>query len=321
MLGLNARESKKPSIAIGLGQKSYSLSAIKNNDELLFNEYREFPDDIPELITKGLAEDIERLGILGKTSDVILYPGQYELILMDALDIPESDMAKALRWRLKGLVDYPLNDIVVDVFPIPAHGVAGQRKKVFVAVTPMSTLIARINMIKDAFIHVKQVGIAELAVRNLTTLVPSDEEAPIITISLVKEYCQLQILYKHDLYLVRELNFKEKDLLQTQEDTLHNFLLEIQRSMDYCISELKLPEVKKVMFTPNFYQAKTLLEFLEKELPHEVVLLNLSYYLKNDHALSFEQQKNTFLSIGGALKYTENNLDESYLNDTTNQFS
>ncbi|GGI85132.1 type IV pilus biogenesis protein PilM [Legionella impletisoli] len=320
MFGFKKGGSNKPSIAIYLGQKSYSISALRNNNEILFNEYREFQDDIQELITQGLAEDVERLGILGKHCQVILSPGQYQLILMDALDIPESDMAKALRWRLKGLVDYPLNDILVDIFPIPPHGVAGQRKKVFVAVAPMSTLLARLNIFRDAFLYVKQVGIAELAVRNLTTLIPDDEKAPAIVINLANERCQVQIIYKYDLYLVRELNFSEKDFIHTTDETSQNLLLEIQRSMDYCISELKLPEVKKVILTPNFYQAKSLLEFLEKELTQDVVLLNLSYYLTTEASFSFDEQKNTFVSIGGALNFAEENWDEG-LNEPANQFS
>lgn len=308
MFGFKSIVGGQKSIALSLGEKSYSISSIAGDKSLVFSEYREFPDNIPELIAQGLAEDAERLQILGKSVSLILKPDDYQLITMDAMDIPEADMAKALRWRLKGLVDYPLDDIAIDVFPIPPHGVAGQFKKVFLAVTPLSTLKTKISLFNSAYLTVNQVGISELAIRNLVALIPNETHAPSIVMSLYQTQCQILIMQNNQLYLVREIILKPDSL--TREPTEdHDILLEIQRSMDYCFSELKLPEVKQIIFMPSFYQAKPLLEFFKKELKQDIILLNLADYFTADESFDYEKQSECYTSIGGALTYNEDDYD------------
>jgi hypothetical protein len=124
MLGVKLKGQSKRSIACCLGEKSYSLAGIKNNSELLFWVRKDF-EDKGDLFAKSFAEDVERFDLLGASCRVVLAPGQYQLLLMDALEVPEEEMAKAIRWRLKGLVEYPINDIALDVFIVPPHGVVG----------------------------------------------------------------------------------------------------------------------------------------------------------------------------------------------------
>ena len=301
MFGLPLKSADKI-IACCLGENSYSIVALQDNKKLLFNIFREF-DEKPEQMVRSFIEDVDRLKLVGSGCRVVLAPGQYQLLLMDALDVPEDDMAKALRWRLKGLVEYPLNDIALDVFVVPAHGVVGQRKKVFVAVTLLSALKKKLDMLEAAFLEVESVGIGEIALRNLLALVPGLQGEPVIAISLEKGLCQLQILHNNALYLVRELALNQK-LIDENDPQAQNILLEIQRSIDYCLSELKLPEPKHIVFTPSFYQATSLLQLLRDELSKDIILLNLADYLEMEPPLTLKEQQDCFYGIGGALTYT-----------------
>ncbi len=308
MFGLTLKSRTGKVVACCLGDNNYSIVAVQDNKKLLFSIWREF-EDKPELMAKSFIDDIERLKLIGARCRVVLAPGQYQLLLMDALDVPEDDMAKALRWRLKGLVEYPLNDVAVDAFVVPPHGVVGQRKKVFVAVTLLSVLKKKLDMMESAYLEVDSVGIGELALRNLLELVPNQQAEPVIAISLEKGLCQLQILYRNQLYLVRELAIDQK-LIAENDPQSHDILLEIQRSVDYCLSELKLPEPKQIIFTPSFYHAENLMQFLRDELSKEVILLNLADYLEMDPPLTLKEQQDCFYSIGGALTFTEHEPEE-----------
>lgn len=318
MLWLKYHAKESQSIACCLGEKSYSIAAVKDNKKILFANHREFPNKLPGEMTQCLVEDVKRLQVVGEPCRIILAQELYQLLLMDALDLPEEELAKAFRWRLKGLVDYPLNDIAVDAFPIPLHGMVGQRKKVFVAVTPLSGLKAIVSMFETAYLEVSSIGIAELALRNLVALIATKPDTPVIVISLEEGGYQLQILYDNHLYLVRELTVSKAK--NEQDPGAQELLLEIQRSMDYCLSELKLPEPKQILFTPGFYESKPLLQFLQQELSKEIRLLNLNDYLEAEPSLGFKEQQACFYSLGGAmtLNQVEQQEPEPVINEARN---
>jgi MSHA biogenesis protein MshI len=288
----------KKKMACCLGDKGYSFALLEGN-KLLHTEKREFAEK-SEAIAQSLKNDVERFHLVGQACSLVLLPGQYQLVLMDTLEsVPKEEMAKALRWRLKGLVDYPQNDIAVDVFTVPPHGVAGQRKKVFVAVTSLTQLKTSVQALESAYLTMESVDIAELALRNALSYFPNKTSAPVIAIGLEEDACQLNVFYQNNLYLTRELNFTPETA--SSAEGLHNVLLEIQRSVDYCLSELKLPEPKQIILTPSFYQAENLLQFLQQELGKEVAILDLSAFttLEPDHKL--ENQQKYFLCASKAL--------------------
>lgn len=300
MFGLSFTPKSNRTFTCSLTDHGYSLTVIQN-DELLFCERHDFPNKPFDVIANSFASETERLGLIGEICQVILAPGQYELLLLDALEIPESEMAKAFRWKLKGLVDLPLNDIAVDTFTVPPHGGVGQRKKVFVAVTLLSALKNKLNMFESAYIYVNKVTIAELALRNLVACLPSKNNCPTIVISLEEGICQLHIFYLNQLYLVRQLALTQTIVDENGERT-QNILLEIQRSVDYCLSELKLPEPDQIVFTPSFYKATVLFEFLKQELPNkEILLMDLNSFLEPGANIALEDQQKYLYSIGGAL--------------------
>ncbi|KTC64613.1 Uncharacterised protein (plasmid) [Legionella adelaidensis] len=302
MFGVSIKESKTQRFSCCLGESSYSLAAVSNG-KLLFCERQDFLNKPFDAMASSFASDIERLGFIGEDCHVVLSPGQYELLQLDALAVPESEMAKAFRWKLKGLIELPLNDIAVDTFSIPPHGVVGQRKKVFVAVTLLSELKNKLNMFESAYLHVPSVTIAQMALRNLLPLMPLKQSSPVIVISLEENICNLYIFLQNQLYLERQLALT-KAIVNENGPKAQNILLEIQRSIDYCLSELKLPEPDQIIFTPGFFQASALLDFLKQELPKEIFLMDLRQYLQMDFPMGFEEQTSCLYSIGGALQFS-----------------
>lgn len=302
MFGLNGSSGKKQDVALCFGEKYYSIAGVGQDNSLLFAESRVFSEDLSQVISQGLTNDVERLNLIGASCQVVLTPDQYQLVLMDALNVPPEEMAKAIRWKLKGLIDYPLNDIAVDVYPIPPYGVAGRQKKVLVAVTPMSKLKNKLSLFESAYLRVAGVGISELALRNILALVSKDSPSPIIVISLENGMHKLQIFFENYLYLVRALNMPS-NVMEDGASGVDNVLLEIQRSMDYCLSELKLSEVKKIYFTPGYHQANTLLSYLNTELAQEVELLDLAKIIEVEPGMNWKKQHDCFYSIGGALNH------------------
>lgn len=297
----NLSKAKTPSKALCclISEYGYSLVGLESARSIGFCEDHYFTSPTPSLIEKSLSEDVEKYHLHGRSCQVILTPALYQLLLMDAPAVAEHEMAKALRWQLKGLIDYPLNDIAIDTFTVPPHGAGLARKKVFCSITLQSALINNMTLFENCLLNVTAIGIAELALSRLVSLEHLPSQAPSIVISFDDETCQLHVYYDGDLYLLRTLSMS-KTIVHPGSSANQNMLLEIQRSIDYCLMELKFPEPKRVFFTPSFYEASDLFIFLQAELGKEVKLLDVNSFFTSP-PIAPEVLAKTFYAIGGAL--------------------
>jgi len=286
--------------AFCISDYSYSVVTLAADNTILTKAYRTFTPETLPTMAKTLAEDAENLDLIGQKSLMVLCPNQYQLVMVDAVDVPEQNMAKALKWQLKGLIDYPLNDIALDAFLVPPHGVAKQQKKAFVAVTPLSKLRTKLALFEAAYIDISEVSIAELTLQAICTRMSNPKQAPLIVLSLNEETCQLQIFYQELLYLVRPL---QVPLAASENDpaAVKNILLEIQRSMDYCLTTLKIPEPQQILFTPGFHQYPHVVEFIRNEQLKPVTIIDLNSIITFSQPLDFNEQHALFYSIGAAM--------------------
>ena len=302
MFTLNRQNTNQ--IAFFLGDSSYSMASMNADNQLLRHVSHTFTKKTIATMGDVLASDVAELHLTGQSCRLILAPNLYQLVLMDALNVPEAEMAKALKWNLKGLIEYPLDDIAMDAFLVPPHGVSNQQKKAFVAVTPLSKLREKLALFDAAYLSIAEVSIAALALKNLCTLIPDFNEGVSLVMSLDQDHCQLHVFYQNALYLVRALPVSAT-LLRDNPAHQEATLLEIQRSTDYCLSALKLPEPRRICFTPEFHQATHLIEYLQKEQTKPVYLMDLNHLLPLKTPLGAAEQERLFYSIGGALHEVE----------------
>jgi MSHA biogenesis protein MshI len=295
------KKSSPLNIAVCLDDKSYSIAAIENKHQLVFSHRRVFRETHPQSIAKSLEEDVQHFNLLAQECQLILLPGQYQLILMDAMNVPESELAKALRWSLKGLSDYELDDVALDAFLVPS---LDDQKKAFVTLTPLSTLNEKRHLFESAFLDITKVTIAEMAIKNLMNLIlPHNEktkDTPVIVISLYNNFRKLHLMCNGVFFLVRELTPSQ----QTASDEpieMTNILFEMERSIDYCVNKLNLPEPQQLFFTPGFHRAVNFFPQIEEQLKLKVHLIDLNQHLEMSTPLSFEDQHDSFYSIAGAI--------------------
>lgn len=301
MVWLNKNVPPEKTIACCLDDDSYSIAVVANDKQLLFSQYRTFTENTREQITTALAKDIERLNLLAHPCQLIILPGQYQLILMDALNVPDSEMAKALQWSLKGLSDYALDDVSMDTFLMPSIN-GDDTKKVLVALTPTSLLNKRVSFFQEAYLEVTSAGISAVALKNfLSAMLPKnieEVESPIFIISIWKGIRKLHIVYNDTFYLIRELTSS----LHPHGDEpveMANILLEIEHSIEYCINKLNLPEPRQVWFTPGFHEAVSFFNEIEEQFDLITSIIDLNHYLEMTPALTLAEQHLVFYSIVG----------------------
>lgn len=58
----------------------------------------------------------------------LLSPGEYQVLLVEAPNVPQAELKTAIRWRIKDLLDYHVNDATVDVLSVPPNPGGGNER-------------------------------------------------------------------------------------------------------------------------------------------------------------------------------------------------
>lgn len=209
----------------------------------------------------GVSEEAESLQRvrrelhLDRFSCVTLLPSrQYQLQLIDAPKVPETEMKSAVRWRLKDFLEYPAETATVDVVAIPADQAAAARGRSVYAVSARNEDIrARMKMFTEAKIPLRVIDVAEMAQRNLATLFETDERA-IAMLSFSEEGGLLTFTARGELYLSRRIEISLDQLIgvraEMREQLFERIALELQRSLDHFDRQFSAVPLSRLLLAP-----------------------------------------------------------------------
>src|SRR5512134_2006502 len=101
----------------------------------------------------------------------LLGPGQYQMQLVEAPAVPSAEMRQAVRWKLKDLLDYPVDAATIDVVPVPSDAAGIGRAQYLYAVSARNEQIgARMRLFHDARFPLEAIDVPEMAQRNIAHL-------------------------------------------------------------------------------------------------------------------------------------------------------
>jgi MSHA biogenesis protein MshI len=162
--------------------------------------------------------------------------GEYQFLQVDPPDVPPEELKEAVRWRIKGMVDFPVDKAVLDVLEVPTGGAESARNRhVFVACAPNELLGARIQTLQKARIDLEAIDVPETVQRNIAALYePAGRGVAMLGFSaeggLLTFTCggELQAFRRLDVTLDQLLHadFDERQAL------FDRIVLELQRSLD-----------------------------------------------------------------------------------------
>ncbi len=255
---------------------------------------------------------------------------QSNLLLVEAPEVDATELKAAVRWRIKDLIDFHIDDAVIDVFDIEGQRERGRAKMMYVVVARISAVKEHIDLLEHSHINLNAIDIAELAQRNVAALLPEDETG-IALLRFSRHDGLLTISRQGNLFLARALDFGVDQLtaelapagipaedgpdlvLPSDDDDLpprlrrlfDNIVLEVQRSLDYYESHFGLPPVGGVVIAPMEQAVPGLLGYLSANLGLPVRQLDLNTVLESETVLGDETQARCFSAIGAALRVEE----------------
>jgi MSHA biogenesis protein MshI len=202
------------------------------------------------------AERVARELKLGRYQcSTMLRAGEYDVLLVDAPNVPLAEMKSALRWKVKGMVDYPLEQTTIDFLAIPAHGThEGRPQQVYAVIARNEVLQARVRKYDEAGIALTAIDIPDTAQRNIASLYQTDERG-IALVYFGRNLGLLTISHGGELYLTRRLELGVEELAEdvaAAEGGAHDrVVLEIQRTLDHFERQFRNLAVGRLLLAPT----------------------------------------------------------------------
>ena len=165
----------------------------------------------------------------------LLNAGEYQLIQVDAPDVPESEQKEALRWRLKDLVDYPIDSVVYDAIPLPESVVPGRTPPLFAAVAQISAIKSLASDFHSARLQLTTIDLPEFAIRNVAALF-EEANRGLAFLIFGEQSALLVFTYGGELFSLRRLDIGAAQLqgasVERREQLAERIVLELQRTLD-----------------------------------------------------------------------------------------
>lgn len=170
----------------------------------------------------------------GDQAALLLDPGAYQMLQIQAPAVEAAEQRAAARWQIKELIDYPVEQAAIDCFPTPGSDAEGAAARLNVVVTRQSLVLESVGAWRSAGLRLKVIDIPEMALRNLALLAAGDSACAFLHIGLDSAW--LLLLWREELCVSRQLPVAARQLQGMDAEHLaaqiERLALEIQRSVD-----------------------------------------------------------------------------------------
>ena len=259
----------------------------------------EFVAASPGSQVEVLRQRVEALGLQGQPVNLLLSAADYQLLLVERPDVPPAELRAAVRWRIRELVNAPLDSLVVDAFALPDDAYRGRTPMAYCAVLARARMQALAEWVEGAGLRLRSIDIAEMALRNLGLLI-AGESQNLAVLKLKAREGLICVQNGRDLYMARRI---EHGLDNRGADSAQ-LALEIQRSLDYFESQLGKGAVARLLVLPVPAVGEQLLAELGQQLSVRLARLALDELFAGSPLLELpaDQQALFLPALGAALR-------------------
>jgi len=197
----------------------------------------------------------EAAGLTAPACSLVLAVGSYQILLVEAPPVPEAELAAALRWKVKDLLQLPLESALIDGFLLPDDAYRGREKMAYTVAAEKAPLQLLSDRLGKVGVSVDHVLIPEiLAAQLINPALHAEQTDIVLVIGRSKSF--LNIFSGGSIYLTRSITVNEETLVTNNDTELsvggfEDFLLELQRSRDYFESQIGKGVVGRVLIMPT----------------------------------------------------------------------
>jgi len=269
-------------------------------------DFRPWGDQGQEKVLERAAADYD---LARSRCTTVLDSNEYSLLLTEAPDVPPDELRAAIRWRIKDLIDFHINDATLDVFDLPGEKPAGRARTMYAVAARSTAIQKRADMMSAAGINLDVIDIPEMAQRNLASLLPEDAQG-VVLLSFTPGGGLITISKQSEIYLSRNIDIG-LDALTQLSDTASMFdriVLEVQRSLDYYDSHFRQAPITTLALAPMPREVPGLVGYLKANLSANVIAMDLTKLMECEVDLKPELQSACLTVLGAALRQEEKTL-------------
>ncbi|HEY8100812.1 MAG TPA: agglutinin biogenesis protein MshI [Burkholderiaceae bacterium] len=266
-------------------------------------------EPITEAALEKLAKDLQ----VGRYDcGTLLRADEYQLLSVDAPNVPPNELKTAIRWRLKDMLDFHIDDATIDVLDVPMDKNAATRNHSMYAVASRNQMISqRQALFSTAKIPLSVIDVPEMAQRNISALL-EPEGRGLALLSFDAHGGLLTVTFAGELYLSRRIEVPLAQLQQADIEqknvSYEKITLELQRSLDHFDRQYHFITLSKLVLAPLGDASADLQQYLATNLYLPIETLNLATVLdlsKMPQLNLAESQQRFFLTLGAALRVEE----------------
>ncbi|MEI7614274.1 MAG: agglutinin biogenesis protein MshI [Betaproteobacteria bacterium] len=266
-------------------------------------------------VENGLREALQRLRKSRKLKSysctTLIGVGECNVTQLDAPPVPKEERKEALRWALKEVVSYPVENACIDVLDIPSAGQPpGRAAGVLVVSASEQAVRNRVAVFEEAGVRLDVLDIPELAQRNIAALLEDDNRG-LAFLYIDESGMMLTLSFHGELIAVRRGEMTSLQLssenVEQRERVKERLVLEVQRSLDNFDRQYSHIPISKVVLA-TFPQVANLAVELGESTYVPVVDMDLSAVLDFPAVPELKNvqcQAKNLLAIGAALRTDE----------------
>lgn len=266
--------------------------------------------DEPRALRRELEALVKEHGLVRSRCVCVPWVDRYTLRQIDAPNVEPEELRDAARWSVKDLVDFDIENAIIDVFdiPEPENSTASCASRIYVVAAPKSAVEETARTIESAGLRVKAMDIVELALRNVAALLPHDEHG-VGLLFLAPGLGLLTVTRRKLLYLARtididvdQIDVKLAAAEAAEDDDLMSLRREVQRSVDYYERQFAQDPMSVLFVAPLANPTPALTQYLAEHLSVEVRPLDLNQLVRCEEGIDEALQARCLTAVGGALR-------------------
>lgn len=237
----------------------------------------------------------------------VLDIGEYHLNLVEAPKVATAEIPMAMRWVLRDLINFPIEEAIIDTFDVPFLRAKDNVKMIYAVAIQKKQVEQIENLTKAAGLVLKFIDIPEMTLKNIL-LRQSQKFKSCALVQMSTNGGKLILCKEDQLCISRAFDLKLDELGQSPEQdakTLDSLALEFQRSFDYMNSVFRQSIQNMIILAPTIVDKSIVASSLKASLGAEIVELKLSEIFKFDKPLAINDEVNYLLATGAVLRTEE----------------
>lgn len=305
MFSFKAKIVTKSTAGITFSKDGIALAIIEHRfDKPTLLHAQFYPCD-PDEQALHLSQLVKQHKLNTIPCNLVLAPDEYQILQVDAPEVPKQELASALRWHIKDLINFHIDDVVIEHVEMVIQHTSG-KQQIQVIVCRQSVIQNYVDLLIKAQCNLTSIDIAIFSARNILahvdTINPSNSTG---LLNLWDEYSRISVLLEHGVGINRQstIGLNALSFISSEPSSLaiiDTLALEIQRTFDYYESHSRQAAIEQLVIINNGQAISDLAQLFQQRLGVNCNLISIADAISCDNPDSIPN--NCISAIGGALR-------------------